>query len=70
MTPHSLACNMLRQAGKLDFRDLPPPRRTESVIDWLVRAGVAKCAQQAAKGLLVAAELDSLHTEMLAEINS
>lgn len=68
MTPHALNCRMLRQAGKLDFRDLPPPRRTESVVDWLVRAGLAVSPQAAAEGLVLAAGLFKLRDELLAEI--
>jgi len=41
VTPHQLACRMLRRAGLLDLRDLPRPRRGESLIDWLCRSGVA-----------------------------
>ena len=56
---------MLRQAGKLDFSELPPPRRSESVVDWLVRAGIAKTPQHAAAGLLEAAGLTELHAELM-----
>lgn len=64
-TPLFLACRMLRLAGKLDFADLPPPRRSESIIDWLVRVGIAQTPQQAADGLLTAAGLNDLHNQMM-----
>jgi len=60
-----IGCRMLRQAGKLDFADLPPPRRSESVIDWLCRSGLAQSPQDAAEGLLVAAGLRELRDELL-----
>lgn len=63
-----LACRMLRQAGRLDIADLPAPRRSESVIDWLVRAGLAQTPQQAAEGLLVAAGLRELRDELLGHL--
>lgn len=65
-TAHRLACRMLRNAGKLDMRDLPPPRRAESLVDWLVRTGIAKTPQAAADGLLLAAGLTELRDELLA----
>lgn len=68
MSGYSLGCKMLRQAGKLDFRDLPPPRRSESIVDWLVRVGIAKTPQRAAAGLLEAAELTELHAELMSEL--
>lgn len=68
ISDHALACRMLRTAGKLDFSSLPLPRRSESVIDWLVRAGIAKTSQQAAAGLLVAAGLDDVHKSVVAEV--
>lgn len=61
-----LACRMLRLLEKLDFRDLPPPRQSESLVDWLVRSGVAKSPQAAADGLLVAAGLRELCDEVWA----
>lgn len=64
-TPFSVACRMFRLAGKLDFADLPPPRRSESVIDWLVRVGIAQTPQQAAEGLLTAAGLNELHAQVM-----
>lgn len=63
---YRLACKMLRNAGKLDMRDLPAPRRSESVIDWLVRAGVAQTPQDAVEGLLRAAGLVAIRDELLA----
>lgn len=45
-----LGCRMLRNAGKLDFRDLPRPRPYESLVDFLVRAGGAKTRRQRWKG--------------------
>lgn len=68
MTPHALACRMLRQAGKLNMRDLPAPRRSESLVDWLVRAGVAQSPAAAAEGLLLAAGLRELRDELLREM--
>lgn len=66
MTPHALNCRMLRQAGKLDFADLPPPKRTESIVDWLIRSGLAVSPQAASEGLVVAAGLTNLRDELLA----
>lgn len=60
MTPFAYGCLVLRATGKLDMRDLPPPRRSESVIDWLVRAGIAESPQVACEGLLVARGLREL----------
>lgn len=68
LTPHALACRMLRRAGKLDFANLPPPRRSESVVDWLVRVGIAETPQRAARGLLVASGLDDVHKAVVAEV--
>lgn len=68
LTPHALACRMLRRAGKLDFANLPPPRRSESVVDWLVRVGIAESPQRAASGLLVAAGLDDVHRSVVEEV--
>lgn len=68
LTPHALACRMLRRAGKLDFANLPPPRRSESVVDWLVRAGIAETPQRAARGLLVASGLDDVHRSVVEEV--
>lgn len=68
LTPHALACRMLRRAGKLDFANLPPPRRSESVVDWLVRAGIAETPQNAARGLLVAAGLSDVHRSVVEEV--
>lgn len=68
LTPHALACRMLRRAGKLDFANLPPPRRSESVVDWLVRVGIAETPQNAARGLLVAAGLDDVHRSVVEEV--
>lgn len=65
-TSHAIACRMLRRAGKLDFCDLPPPRRRESVADWLVRAGIAQTPQTAIAGLLHAAGLAELPAELSA----
>lgn len=65
-----LSCKMLRNAGKLDFRDLPQPRRSESIIDWLVRVGIAQTPSQAADGLLTAAGLKELHGELMSEMQS
>jgi hypothetical protein len=65
MSKLSIACRMLRLAGKLDFADLPAPRRSESLIDYLVRVGIAQSPQQAADGLLVAAGLTDLHGEVM-----
>ena len=66
----SLACRMLRGAGKLDFRDLPAPRKSESLVDWLVRAGIAQTHLQAAAGLLEAAGLSELHAELQQELKT
>ena len=60
-----LGCNMLRLAGKLDFRDLPRPRASESLVDFLVRAGVAKTPQAALEGLLVAGQLVKVRADLL-----
>lgn len=49
-----IGCMMLRFSSQLDFKDLPPPRQSESVIDWLVRAGISQTPQQALEGLLLA----------------
>lgn len=70
MTRLSVACNMLRLAGKLDFADLPAPRRSESLIDYLIRAGIANSPQQAADGLLVAAGLKDLHGDVMSKIET
>jgi hypothetical protein len=68
LTPHALTCRMLRNAGKLDFANLPFPRRSESVIDWLVRARIAESSGSAGRGLLIAAGLAELHAELCAEL--
>ncbi len=68
LTPHALACRMLRRAGKLDFANLPPPRRSESVVDWLVRSGIADSPKSAARGLLVAAGLSEVHKAVVEEV--
>lgn len=62
---HRLACRMLRKAGKLQFADLPPPWRSESLIDWLCRSGVAQSPQAASEGLIVAAGLAGVLDELL-----
>lgn len=49
-----IGCMMLRTAGQLDFKDLPAPGRAESIIDWLVRVGIAQNQLQALEGLLLA----------------
>lgn len=67
-TAFRVACRMLRTAGKLNMSDLPPAKRGESLIDWLVRAGVAPNAHQAAEGLIVAQNLAALRDEVLREI--
>lgn len=67
-SPHSLSCRMLRAAGKLDMKHLPPPRHSESLVDYLVRAGVALTPETASEGLLVAAGLQALRDEVLKEI--
>jgi hypothetical protein len=59
-----LTCRMLRNAGKLDMRSLKPPRPSESLVDWLVRAGIAHTPQDAAEGLLRAAGLTSVRDEL------
>ena len=64
----ALACRMLRQAGKLDMRHLSPPKRSESVVDWLVRVGIAQTPASAAEGLLLAAGLTNLRNELLGEL--
>lgn len=68
LTPHALTCRMLRNAGKLDFANLPFPRRSESVIDWLVRARIAESSGSAGRGLLIAAGLAELHAELCADL--
>lgn len=67
-TPFSVGCRMLRECGKLDFDQLPHPKKNESIIDWLVRAGVSETPQQALAGLLLAANLDKLHAEVMAQL--
>lgn len=62
-----LACKMLRKAGKLDFSDLLAPRRSESIADWMVRAGLSASPQAAIEGLMVAADLAKLRDELLVE---
>lgn len=69
LTPHKLACRMLRLAGKVDMRRLPPPRPAESLVDYLVRAGISPTPQQAAQGLLVAAGLADVHRELCQTLN-
>jgi hypothetical protein len=60
-----IACKMLRMAGKLDFVDLPAPKRNESLVDYMVRAGLSKNQYEAAEGLLVAAGLQKVRNELL-----
>lgn len=50
-----IGCMMLRAASQLDFHDLPTPKRSESLPDYLVRCGVALTVEQALEGLLLAA---------------
>lgn len=72
-TQFRLACRMLRQSGVIN-----PPlgrpiwKRSESAIDFMVHAGLAKSPRHAAKALLVALDLLELHSELQAieEISS
>ncbi len=50
-----IGCMMMRASSQMDFRHLAPPKKSESVIDWLVRCGIARTPQQALDGLLLAA---------------
>lgn len=61
-----LACRMLRNAGILDT-PLPPQKRSESLLDWMARAGLAASPQAAAEALLAARGLTPLRDELLAE---
>lgn len=69
---HRVACRMLRLAGKMDFASLPlpQPRRSESVVDWLVRSSISPNHQLAAQGLIVAAGLADLLDEVMEETQS
>ena len=55
---HRLACRLLRNAGKANFRReswesaLPMPRPGESIVDYLVRAELAQTPQDASAGLV------------------
>lgn len=57
-------------SGMLDFAELPPPRRSESLIDWLVRAKIAQTPQQAAEGLLIASGMFELWRETVDMFNN
>lgn len=50
---HRLVCRLLRNAGHLDHR-IPGQRPGESLIDVLVRIGIANDPWRAAEALLVA----------------
>lgn len=59
-----LACRMLRECGVLNPLEKPQWRRSESAVDFMVRAGHAKTPQHAARALLVAHDLVDLHLEL------
>lgn len=61
---------MLRAQGRANFRrrgetdGLPPPRPGESVVDWMVRAGLARSPLDAGAGLARSLQLDPLLNEL------
>ena len=65
-----LIARMLRGQGKANFQrrgeghGLPMPRPGESIVDYLVRAGLAPNPQAAAEGLARAAGLDHVLDEL------
>ncbi len=69
-TRHRQTMRMLRAQAKANFRrrgeldGLPPSRPGESVVDWLVRAGLARSPQDASAGLARAMNLDPLLDEL------
>ena len=65
-TRFKIACRMLRLGGMPSA--LPLPRRSESPIDYLVRAGLAQDPHKAADMLLLGAGLAVLVEEVLNEI--
>lgn len=66
-TRFKIACRMLRLGGMPS--SLPLPRRSESPIDFLVRAGLAKDPHTAADMLLLGAGLAVLVEDVLKEID-
>jgi len=61
-----IACRMLRLGDRLPT--LPVPRRSESPIDYLVRAGLAPHPHVAAEMLILGAGLTDLYAETIREI--
>jgi len=69
-TRHRQTIRIVRAQGKANFSrrgeldGLPPPRPGESIIDWMVRAGLAPSPQDASAGLARALGLDPLLDEL------
>ena len=54
----------------MKFSDLRPPKPNESIIDWMVRAGLSPTPQVACEGLLVATNMKTIRDDLLAEISA
>lgn len=71
-TRHRQTIRMLRLQSRANFRrrgetdGLQPPRAGESVIDYLVRSGLARSPQDASAGIARAMGLDPLLDELAA----
>lgn len=65
---HRLNCRLLRETASGFMRqELPRQRPGESLIDYLVRHGLARSPQIAAEMLIIGAGLAALRDEILAD---
>jgi hypothetical protein len=69
---HRQTIRMLRLQSRANFSrrgesgGLPQPRPSEGVVDWMVRAGLARTVQDASAGLARALHLDTILDELAA----